>query len=187
LQIVVGVCFILVVAQRVVNLLVPDQIGHIVDRLSHKEVGSPQTAIIIFILCHFLKGDSGVLGALQSALWNPVSQNSYRQLSVAAFEHIHSLSLDFHLDKNTGEVLSALRKSRSINTFLEELTFQVVPMLIDLAVAIGYFLIKFDAYYALVLAIVVALHIYSTIWMGEWRAPIRRKMANAKREEDAVK
>jgi ABC-type bacteriocin/lantibiotic exporter with double-glycine peptidase domain len=187
LQIVVGVCFILVVAQRVVNLLVPDQIGHIVDRLNHKEAGSPQTAIIIFILYHFLKGDSGVLGTLQSALWIPVSQNSYRQLSVAAFEHIHSLSLDFHLDKNTGEVLSALRKSRSINTFLEELTFQVVPMLIDLAVAIGYFLIKFDAYYALVLAIVVVLYIYSIIWMAEWRAPIRRKMANAKREEDAVK
>jgi ABC-type transport system involved in Fe-S cluster assembly fused permease/ATPase subunit len=60
-------------------------------------------------------------------------------------------------------------------------------MLIDLAVAIGYFLIKFDAYYALVLAIVVVLYIYSIIWMAEWRAPIRRKMANAKREEDAVK
>jgi ABC-type transport system involved in Fe-S cluster assembly fused permease/ATPase subunit len=187
LQIVVVLCFILVLAQRVINLLVPDQMGHIVDRLGHKEAGSPWTAIIIFISFRFLQGSNGVLGALRSALWIPVSQYSYRELSVAAFEHVHSLSLDFHLGKKTGEVLSALGKGSSINTFLEQVTFQVVPMLIDLAVAIGYFLIKFDAYYALVIAIVTFWYIYLTIRMAQWRAEIRREMVNADREEDAVK
>jgi ABC-type transport system involved in Fe-S cluster assembly fused permease/ATPase subunit len=121
------------------------------------------------------------------ACWIPVSQYSYRELSVAAFEHVHSLSLDFHLGKKTGEVLSALGKGSSINTFLEQVTFQVVPMLIDLAIAIGYFLIKFDAYYALVIAIVTFWYIYLTIRMAQWRAEIRREMVNADREEDAVK
>jgi len=187
LQIVVVLCFLLVLAQRVVNLLVPDQMGHIVDRLAHKEEGSPWTAIIIYISLRFLQGSNGVLGAMRSALWIPVSQYSYRELSVAAFEHVHSLSLDFHLGKKTGEVLSALGKGSSINTFLEQVTFQVVPMLIDLAVAIGYFLYKFDAYYALVIAIVTFWYIYLTIRMAQWRAEIRREMVNADREEDAVK
>jgi ABC-type transport system involved in Fe-S cluster assembly fused permease/ATPase subunit len=187
LQIVVVLCFILVMAQRIVNLYVPDQLGHIVDRLAQKEDGSPWTAIIFFISFRFLQGSNGVLGAARSALWIPVSQYSYRELSVAAFEHVHSLSLDFHLGKKTGEVLSALGKGSSINTFLEQVTFQVVPMLIDLAVAIGYFLIKFDAYYALVLAIVTFWYIYLTIRMAQWRAEIRREMVNADREEDAVK
>jgi ABC-type transport system involved in Fe-S cluster assembly fused permease/ATPase subunit len=187
LQIVVVLCFLLVMAQRVVNLLVPDQLGHIVDRLAHKEAGSPWTAIIIFITFRFLQGSNGVLGAARSALWIPVSQYSYRELSVAAFEHVHSLSLDFHLGKKTGEVLSALGKGSSINTFLEQVTFQVVPMLIDLAIAIGYFLYKFDAYYALVIAIVTFWYIYLTIRMAQWRAEIRREMVNADREEDAVK
>jgi hypothetical protein len=187
LQIIVVLCFILVLAQRVVNLLVPDQLGHIIDRLAKKEEGSPWTAIIIFITFRFLQGSNGVLGALRSALWIPVSQYSYRELSVAAFEHVHSLSLDFHLGKKTGEVLSALGKGNSINTFLEQVTFQVVPMLIDLAVAIGYFLIRFDAYYALVIAIVAFWYIYLTIRMAQWRAEIRREMVNADREEDAVK
>ncbi|KAH7092642.1 hypothetical protein FB567DRAFT_242581 [Paraphoma chrysanthemicola] len=187
LQIVVVLCFLLVLAQRVINLLVPDQLGHIVDRLAQKEEGSPWTAIIIFISFRFLQGSNGVLGALRSALWIPVSQYSYRELSVAAFEHVHSLSLDFHLGKKTGEVLSALGKGSSINTFLEQVTFQVVPMLIDLAVAIGYFLIRFDAYYALVIAIVTFWYIYLTIRMAQWRAEIRREMVNADREEDAVK
>ncbi|KAH6639666.1 hypothetical protein C7974DRAFT_432165 [Boeremia exigua] len=187
LQIMVVVCFVLVMAQRVINLLVPDQLGHIVDRLDHKVPGSPWTAICMFIAFRFLQGTNGVLGAARSALWIPVSQYSYRELSVAAFEHVHSLSLDFHLGKKTGEVLSALGKGSSINTFLEQVTFSVVPMLLDLGAAIGYFLVKYDAYYALVLAVVTFWYIYLTIRMAQWRAEIRREMVNADREEDAVK
>ncbi len=187
LQVIVVICFFLVMAQRVVNLLVPDQLGNIVDRLAHRDKGNPWTAIIIFISFRFLQGTNGLLGAARAALWIPVSQYSYRELSVAAFEHVHGLSLDFHLGKKTGEVLSALGKGSSINTFLEQVTFSVVPMLIDLAIAIGYFLIRFDAYYALVIAIVTFWYIYLTIRMAQWRAEIRREMVNADREEDAVK
>ena len=87
----------------------------------------------------------GVLGAARSMLWIPIGQYSYQALSTSAFEHVHSLSLDFHLGKKTGEVLSALSKGNAINTFLEQVTFQVVPMLFDLVVAIVYFLVYFDA------------------------------------------
>jgi hypothetical protein len=189
LQIVVVACFMIVIAQRIVNLLVPAQLGHIVDELAgeHGERGNPWKAIMVFIFFRFIQGNNGLLGALRSTLWIPVGQYSYRELSVAAFEHVHSLSLDFHLGKKTGEVLSALGKGSSINTFLEQVTFQVVPMLIDLALAIGYFLIKFDAYYALVISIVTFWYIYLTIRMAQWRAEIRREMVNADREEDAVK
>jgi ABC-type transport system involved in Fe-S cluster assembly fused permease/ATPase subunit len=187
LQLVVVICFLLVICQRIVNVMVPDQAGKIVNRLGGEEPGSPWTAIIIFIAFRFIQGNNGLLGACRSALWIPVGQYSYRELSVASFEHVHSLSLDFHLGKKTGEVLSALGKGSSINTFLEQVTFQVVPMLIDLAVAIGYFLIKFDAYYALVIAVVTFWYIYLTIRMAQWRAEIRREMVNADREEDAVK
>ncbi|KAL1644882.1 ATP-binding cassette-type vacuolar membrane transporter Hmt1 [Didymella pomorum] len=187
LQIMVVMCFVLVLAQRVINLLVPDQLGRIVDRLEHPINGNPWTAICLFIGFRFLQGTNGVLGAARSALWIPVSQYSYRELSVASFEHVHSLSLDFHLGKKTGEVLSALGKGSSINTFLEQVTFSVVPMLLDLGAAIGYFLVKYDAYYALVIAIVTFWYIYLTIRMAQWRAEIRREMVNADREEDAVK
>jgi hypothetical protein len=190
LQIVVLICFVIVICQRYVNLMVPHLIGSIVDNLSGEGTGklkSPWVAIIIFISFRFIQGNNGLLGAIRSALWIPVSQYSYRELSVAAFEHVHSLSLDFHLGKKTGEVLSALGKGSSINTFLEQVTFQVVPMIIDLAVAIGYFLIKFDAYYALVISVVTFWYFYLTIRMAQWRAEIRREMVNADRDQDAVK
>ena len=192
LQITVVVCFILVVVARVVNVLVPNQVGVITNTLAGEEGygdGSriPWGGICLYIFYRLLQGNNGLLGAIRGTLWIPISQYSYQELSTAAFEHVHSLSLEFHLGKKTGEVLSALSKGNSINTFLEQVTFQVFPMLIDLAVAIGYFLIAFDAYYALVVAIVTFAYLYITIRLAQWRAEIRREMVNYSRTEDAVK
>ncbi|KAK5707324.1 ATP-binding cassette-type vacuolar membrane transporter Hmt1, partial [Elasticomyces elasticus] len=175
--------------QRVVNVLVPYQVGVITDALSsdNGDFRVPWFEICMYILYRWLQGNQGLIGSLRSSLWIPVSQYSYMELSTAAFEHVHGLSLEFHLGKKTGEVLSALSKGSSINTFLEQVTFQVVPMLIDLGVAIGYFLIAFDAYYALVVGISTFCYLYVTIRMAQWRAEIRREMVNYSRQEDAVK
>ena len=190
LQITVVFCFAIVMVQRAVNVLVPIQVGVITDLLSGESgnyQGVPWGPICLYILYRLLQGGNGLLGALRSTLWVPISQYSYQELSTASFEHVHSLSLDFHLGKKTGEVLSALSKGNSINTFLEQITFQVFPMLIDLGVAIGYFLIAFDAYYALVVAIVTFAYLYLTVRLAQWRAEIRRQMVNSSRQEDAVK
>ncbi|KAL4763962.1 putative vacuolar ABC heavy metal transporter (Hmt1) [Aspergillus foveolatus] len=189
LQLVVLVCFLLIILQRVVNVLVPLQVGIITNKLSHQgdEFRVPWFEICLYILFRWLQGNQGLIGSLRSTLWIPVSQYSYMELSTAAFEHVHGLSLDFHLGKKTGEVLSALSKGSSINTFLEQVTFQVVPMLVDLCVAIVYFLVALDAYYALVVTIVTFCYLYVTIRMAQWRAEIRRQMVNSSRQEDAVK
>lgn len=188
LQLVVVVCFILILLQRVVNILVPYQVGKIITILSREDgFRVPWFQICLYIFYRWLQGSQGLIGSLRSCLWIPVGQYSYMELSTAAFEHVHSLSLDFHLGKKTGEVLSALSKGSSINTFLEQVTFQVVPMLIDLCVAVGYFLVAFDAYYALVVAIVNFFYLYVTIRLAQWRVEIRRQMVNASRQEDAVK
>ena len=190
LQITVVICFILVMLARVVNLMVPIQAGRITDTLSRESgisLGVPWGQILLYILYRLLQGNNGLLGALRGTLWVPVSQYSYQELSTASFEHVHGLSLDFHLGKKTGEVLSALSKGNSINTFLEQITFQVFPMLIDLAIAIGYFLIEFDAYYALVITIVTFAYLYLTIRLAQWRAEVRREMVNSSRQEYAVK
>lgn len=190
LQIVVVICFVLVIIARVVNLLVPRQVGVITNNLAGADgydAGIPWGQICLYIFYRFLQGNSGLINALRSVLWVPIGQYSYQELSVAAFEHVHGLSLDFHLGKKTGEVLSALNKGNSINTFLEQVTFQVLPMLVDLGVAIGYFYIVFDAYYALVIAIVTFVYLYLTIRLAQWRADIRREMVNFSRQEDAVK
>ncbi|KAA8910126.1 hypothetical protein FN846DRAFT_1007157 [Sphaerosporella brunnea] len=187
LQILMIICFCLVLLQRGINVLVPHQLGKVTDSLSGEEPRLPWVQIFLYILFRFLQGNMGLLGAIRSALWIPIGQYSYQALSTSAFEHVHSLSLDFHLGKKTGEVLSALSKGNAINNFLEQVSFQVVPMLVDLAVAVAYFLVEFDAYYALIVAIVTLVYLYLTVRLAQWRADIRREMVNKSREEDAVK
>ncbi|KAJ5103306.1 Vacuolar ABC heavy metal transporter (H.t1.c1) [Penicillium argentinense] len=191
LQIVVVACFVLLVLQRIVNVLVPIQVGAITTALAKQQdlntFRVPWLEISMYVLFRWLQGGQGLLSSLRSSLWIPVSQYSYMELSTAAFEHVHGLSLDFHLGKKTGEVLSALSKGSSINTFLEQITFQVVPMLVDLIIAIIYFLVAFDVYYALVVGISTFGYLYVTVRMAQWRAEIRRQMVNASRQEDAVK
>jgi ABC-type transport system involved in Fe-S cluster assembly fused permease/ATPase subunit len=198
LQLNVLVCFILVMAQRVVNVLVPSQIGTVVDGLGdaieRKRAGEPLSLdnfplkdFLFLGILWTLQGQSGLLGSLRSLLWIPVSQHSYRGLTTAAFNHVHSLSLDFHLSKRTGEVLSALNKGSAINQFLEQVTFQVFPMLIDLFLSISFFYIYFGPLYAEINMVDTCWYLYMTIKMASTRADQRREMTNADREEEAVK
>ncbi|OQE44208.1 hypothetical protein PENCOP_c002G02931 [Penicillium coprophilum] len=189
LQVVVVICFGILILQRAVNILVPYQVGVIANSLSTSDgtLQVPWMPICLYILYRWLQGSQGFLESVRSNLWISVSQYAYMELSTAAFEHVHSLGLDFHLGKKMGEVLSALTKGSSINTFLEQVTFQVLPMFIDLAIAIGYFLVVFDVYYALAVAIMTFFYLYSTIKIASWRADMRRQMVNASRQEDAVK
>ncbi|KAI1085685.1 hypothetical protein F5B20DRAFT_12784 [Whalleya microplaca] len=193
LQVIVVVCFFLLVLQRCVNIMVPYQIGVVTDQLSgdDRKAGErpmmPWLSLGLLILYKLLQGPSGLLGSLRSLLWIPVSQHTYRALTTSAFEHVHSLSLDFHLGKRTGEVLSALNKGSSVNAFLEQVTFQVFPMLVDLFVAISYFYFRFDAVYAVLVCSITFYYLFFTIRMASKTADQRRAMSNADREEEAVK
>ncbi|KAK6950447.1 hypothetical protein Daesc_008775 [Daldinia eschscholtzii] len=193
LQIIVVICFILLALQRWVNIMVPYQIGAVTNQLSGDDLKEgekrtmPWLPLGLLILYKLLQGPSGLLGSLRSLLWIPVSQHTYRALTTSAFEHVHSLSLDFHLGKRTGEVLSALNKGSSVNSFLEQVTFQVFPMLIDLFVAISYFYVRFDAVYAVIVCSITFYYLFLTIRMASKTADQRRAMSNADREEEAVK
>lgn len=190
LQGVVLICVILVGFQRAVNVLVPLQYGKVTNLLSEEnQFGHhmPWAQLCLLIFYKLLQGNSGLIGSIRAILWVPVSQHTYRALTTAAFEHVHSLSLDFHLGKRTGEVLSALNKGASINTFLEQVTFFVLPMVFDLFVAIVFFYIEFGSVYALAVSIITFYYLYVSIQMAQTRVDQRRDMVNADREEEAVK
>lgn len=183
-------CFVIMTAQRAINVLVPILTGRITDALSGEDgkgVRAPWLYISLYIGCRWLQGQQGILGAARSILWIPVEQYSYRAISTAAFEHVHNLSAEFHTGKRTGELISALNKGSSINSFLEMVTFSVGPMVFDLVVAIVYLTITFDVYLGLVVAIVTFLYIYVTIRLAAWRVALRRNYVTADREMEAVK
>lgn len=190
LQMVAFSCFAIMVAQRVINVFVPILVGQITDALvggPGKQVKAPWGLISVYILCRWLQGGQGLLAVARTILWIPVEQYSYRAISNAAFQHVHGLSAEFHSGKRTGELISALNKGSSINSFLSYITFSVGPMIFDLVVAVVFLAIKFDIYLSLVVSIVTFLYVYVTIRMAQWRVALRRDTVNADREIEAVK
>ncbi|KAI1153522.1 hypothetical protein F4825DRAFT_414574 [Nemania diffusa] len=181
-QATVLVCVLLLIAQRVANVMVPLQLGVAVDALAYGNI--PYKELILYVV---YRGLQPTIGAARSVLWIPVSQSLFRRLSCAAFEHVLGLSMDFHLSKRIGEVTSALSRGSAINTFLENFLFQVFPMLFDIFVAAVVFFFKYDAFYTLIVLVIMWSYIFMTIYMAKYRGKQRRDMATKAREMDAAK
>ncbi|KAI0419768.1 ABC heavy metal transporter [Xylaria grammica] len=178
-------CFVLLLAQRVVNILTPHQLGVVVSSLGPGQI--PHKQLLLYLLFRGLQGQQGVIGSFRALLWIPISQSTYRRLSCVAFEHVMQLSLDFHLSKRVGEVMSALSKGGALNTFLDGFAFQLFPMVADLWIAAAYFFFYFDAFYSLMAVAVTWFYIYITIYMAKYRGRARREMSRREREMEAAK
>lgn len=175
----------LLVLQRTVNVLAPLQLGILVDALGRGRI--PYKEILLYVIFRALQGNQGAIGAARAVLWIPVSQSLFRRLSTAAFEHVLSLSLEFHLNKKIGEVTSALSRGSSINTFLESFCFQVFPMVFDIFVAGIFFFVRYDPFYTIIVFFIMWSYIFLTIYVAKFRARQRRDMAVKTREMEAVK
>jgi ABC-type transport system involved in Fe-S cluster assembly fused permease/ATPase subunit len=184
-QAIVVVCIVLLICQRIVNLMVPLQLGVLVESLGQGRI--PYREIVLYVVYRALQGNQGAIGAARSVLWIPVSQSLFRRLSCAAFEHVLGLSLDFHLSKKIGEVTSALSRGAAMNGFLENFVFQVFPMVFDIFVAGVLFFVKYDAFYTIIVFFIMWSYIFLTIYMTKYRGRQRRDMAVKSREMDAVK
>ncbi|TVY82207.1 ABC transporter aclQ [Lachnellula suecica] len=184
-QAIVIICLALMILQRAINVLVPIQLGNLVAALGYGRI--PWKEIILYVVYRSLQGQQGIIGAGRAVLWIPVSQSLLRRLSCAAFEHVLGLSMDFHLSKKIGEVTSALSRGSAMNSFLENFMFNVFPMIFDIFVASVVFFINYDAFYTLIILVIMWSYIFLTIYMAKFRGRQRRDMATKSREMEATK
>ncbi|KAG0292681.1 Homocysteine S-methyltransferase 1 [Linnemannia gamsii] len=181
-------CLCLLIAGRVVNVLVPRQVANVVNALSMVAEGSPEgkdengnprfvwKEIMVFIMLMTLQGELGVIDTFQALLWIPVGQFNTRELAVKMFEHLFNLSLRFHLNRRTGELLRIQdRGVLSIVTLLSTLLFDILPCLVDIAIACVILTYAFDIYFGITVGVTMICYIYATILMTDWRTRYRRE------------
>ncbi|KAJ3297006.1 Homocysteine S-methyltransferase 1 [Borealophlyctis nickersoniae] len=185
LQLLVVGCFILLALGRAVNLLVPWQYREIVNDLTPNGETDPEKrrpffaygAIFLYVFFRFLQGGVGLLSSLQYFLWIPVGQYTTREISVRMLEHLHSLSLQFHINRKTGEILRVMdRGTASIGSLLSYLAFNILPVFVDIGLAVVFTAWIFDWAIGLIVFTTMALYIACTIWITEWRTKFRREM-----------
>ncbi|KAI9301629.1 hypothetical protein BJ944DRAFT_168748 [Cunninghamella echinulata] len=177
LQFYVFLCFLLMTLGLVVNVYTPRQIGIIVDQLSEGSGRFAWAAVMVYIGLRFLQGSSGFIQATQNFLWIPVQQYTTREISVKMFSHLHALSLAFHINRKTGEVLRVMdRGTNSVVQLLQQVVFAVFPAIANILVAVVVFAFQFSIPFSFIVFITMALYLYVTIRLTEWRTKFRRDM-----------
>ena len=118
-----------------------------------------------------------VLTQVRDGLFAKVAMHAVRRLAYRTFEHMHRLSLRFHLERKTGGLTRVLERGRNaIETIVRMVILQLAPTIIELALIVAVLLYQFDWRYVLVIMITVAVYMAYTYQATEWRIGIRRKM-----------
>jgi ATP-binding cassette subfamily B protein len=126
-------------------------------------------------------GGTRILMALitqtRDGLFAKVAMHAVRRLAIRTFEHMHQLSLRFHLERKTGGLTRVLERGRNaIETIVRMVILQLIPTIVEFAMIIVVLLYQFDWRYVVVILITVAIYMAYTYQATEWRIGIRRRM-----------
>ena len=114
---------------------------------------------------------------LRDGVFAKVAMHAVRRLALITFEHMHQLSLRFHLERKTGGLTRVLERGRNgIETIVRMVILQAAPTVVEVALIVGVLLYQFDWRYVVVILITVALYMWFTYAATEWRIGIRRRM-----------
>jgi ATP-binding cassette subfamily B protein len=115
---------------------------------------------------------------LRELVFAKATQGAARQIALETFEHLHGLSLRFHLERQTGGMTRDIERGvRGIESLISYSLYSVVPTLIEVALVLGILAVKFDVWFAGITLTALVLYIIFTIGVTEWRTQYRR-MAN---------
>src|ERR1700730_4786442 len=176
---------VLLVAAKLATIAVPFTFKFATDALAHEQ-GTTGNSWIAWVIAAPLLMTAGYGGTrilmaaftqMRDGMFAQGSMHAVRRLAILTFEHMHKLSLRFHLERKTGGLTRVLERGRNaIETIVRMVILQLVPTIVEVLMISAVFLYQFDWRYVVVIAITVALYMWYTYLATEWRIGIRRKM-----------
>lgn len=168
---------ILVLLAKAVTLALPFAYKYAVDAMDTPGNEAAMVAISL-VLAYALGRFGGVaFDQLRNVAFERVGQDATRHLAEDVFSRLHRLSLRFHLARRTGEVTKTIeRGTKSIDSMLYFLLFNIAPTIIELFVVGVIFYINFGWELVAATGVTVVAYIAVTRWITEWRTKLRREM-----------
>jgi ATP-binding cassette subfamily B protein len=173
------IAFGLLLAAKAVGLALPFAYKAAVDGMA----GATPTTILVAIafVGAYAAGRlfSVVFENVRNAVYERVGQRAVKNLALDVFAHLHRLSLRYHLERRTGGLSRVIERGiKSIDTMLYFLLFNIFPTFLELAVVCVIFYINFGWELVAVTLLFVALYIWATRTITEWRTKLRRQMVD---------
>ena len=178
----VALALVFLVAAKLANVGVPLIMKEIVDGLGITLSGGPEKlafGVIAGLLIAYgaARLSTTVFTELREFVFAKVTQSAVRRIALEVFRHLHSLSLRFHLNRQTGGMTRDIeRGSRGVSSLVSYTLYSILPTLVEIALVLSILAWKYDKWFVIITLVALAAYIVWSVAVTEWRTGFRRAM-----------
>jgi ATP-binding cassette subfamily B protein len=167
------------VGAKLANVSVPLLLKDLIDTMTLKP-GDPVAVLVVpaaLLLAYgALRLTTSAFTELRELVFAKATQGAARSIALQTFEHLHALSLRFHLARQTGGMTRDIERGvRGIESLISYSLYSIVPTLIEVTLVLTILAVRFDAWYAWITLSALTLYIFFTVRVTEWRTQYRRQ------------
>ncbi len=167
------------VAAKLANVGVPVLLKHLIDAMT-PNLAQPQTLLVVPVALLMVYGvlrlSVSAFTELRELVFAKATQGAARQIALETFQHLHSLSLRFHLERQTGGMTRDIERGvRGIESLISYSLYSIVPTLIEVVLVLSILGWTFDVWFALITLAALVIYIVFTVYVTEWRTQFRRE------------
>ncbi len=175
------IALVFMVGAKLANVSVPILLKDLIDTMTLKP-GDPAAVLIVpasLLLAYgALRLTTSAFTELRELIFAKATQGAARSIALETFQHLHALSLRFHLARQTGGMTRDIERGvRGIESLISYSLYSIVPTLVEVALVLSILAIRFDAWFAWITLFALSFYIVFTVNVTEWRTKYR-KLAN---------
>ncbi len=159
---------------------VPLALKEIVDALDNSQGQTVALPIVLLVAYGLLRLAGSAFNELRDVVFAKVRHGTMRELSLKSLDHLHKLSLRYHLERKTGALSRDMeRGTRSASSLLNYMVFSILPTLVELSLVAGVLLTQYDPWFAIITVVTVLIYITLTFFITNWRMNAKDSEANS--------
>ncbi|MEL7800116.1 ABC transporter ATP-binding protein/permease [Sulfitobacter pontiacus] len=176
---------IFLVVSKLISVVIPVLYKDAVDALANEGVPFLALGAVGLTIAYGMARAMNVgFQQLRDAVFARVGQRALRMLALETFEHIHKLSMRYHITRKTGGLSRIIERGvKGVEFLLRFLLFSIGPLILELLLVGIILTVLFDAWYLLIVTVTIGLYVWFTFAVTEWRVKLRRQMND--RDTDA--
>jgi len=162
---------------KIANVGIPLVLKDIVDKLDTSTQATLVLPLALLLMYGALKLASSLFTELRDSIFARVRHGAMRSVSLKVLEHLHKLSLRYHLERKTGGLSRDIdRGTRSVSSLMNYMVFSILPTLVEIAMIAGILLFRYNVWFAVITFTAVAVYVAFTMLVTEWRMKYRVTM-----------
>jgi ABC-type transport system involved in Fe-S cluster assembly fused permease/ATPase subunit len=176
----VSLALAFLIGAKLANVGVPLVLKQLIDSLTIAP-NNPRALLVlplgILIAYGVLRLCTTLFTELREFVFAKVTQRAVRTIALQVFRHLHSLSLRFHLNRQTGGMTRDIeRGTRGISSLVSYTLFSILPTLVEISLVLGYLVLHYDIWFSAITVVALITYILYTVVVTEWRTHFRRTM-----------